>query len=89
MKTKEQIQERINKLEKKLALTAKHYDKYVELYKKSLNSSKLRDIFYQRSGRYKSKYIELYEIWREMIYYKKGLEWTLISEGEVENEGQV
>ena len=84
MKTREQIQERINKLEKNLALTAKHHDKYVELYKKSLNSSKLRDIFYQRSGRYKSKYRELYERWREMTYYKKGLEWTLISE--VEND---
>ena len=82
MKTREQIQERINKLEKNLALTAKHHDKYVELYKKSLNSSKLRDIFYQRSGRYKSKYIKLYKIWMEMTYYKKGLEWTLISEVE-------
>ena len=83
MKTKEQIQERINKLEKNLALTAKHHDKYVELYKKSLSSSKLRDIFYQISGRYKSKYRKLYERWREMTYYKKGLEWTLISECEV------
>lgn len=84
MKTREQIQERINTLDRKLSLIVKHHDKYVELYKKSMDSSKLRDIFYQRSGRYKNKYIELYERWREMTYYKKGLEWTLISE--VENE---
>ena len=31
MKTKEQIQERVNKLKKLLAQTAKHHDKYVEL----------------------------------------------------------
>lgn len=80
MKTREQIQEQINKLNKKLSLTVKHYDKYVELYKKSLSSSKLRDIFYQRSWRYKSKYIELSEIWQEMTYYKKGLEWVLDNE---------
>lgn len=84
MKTKEQIQARIDKLDKKLSLIVKHHDKYVELYKKSMGSSKLRDIFYQRSWRYKNKYRELYDLWREMTYYKKGLEWTLISEVEDE-----
>lgn len=77
MRSESEIQERINKLEKRLSLTAKHQDKYVELYKKSLSSSKLRDIFYQRSSRYKHKYTELYNIWREMTYYKKALEWVL------------
>lgn len=77
MKTLEEIQERINKLDKKLSLTVKHHDKYVELYKKSMGSSKLRDIFYQRSWRYKNKYRELYYLWREMTHYKKGLEWVL------------
>ena len=86
MKTKEQIQARINKLDKKLSLTAKHHDKYVELYKKAMNSCKLRDIFYQRSSRYKNKYRELYSLYQEMTYYKKGLEWTLISECEMNNE---
>lgn len=75
MKTLEEIQERINKLEKRLHLTAKHHDKYVALYRKSLNSWK--DLFGLRTHRYKSKYIELYEIWREMTHYKKGLEWVL------------
>ena len=32
MKTKKQIQERINKLEKRLSIIAKHHDKYIELY---------------------------------------------------------
>lgn len=85
MKTKEQIQERINKLEKNLALTAKHHDKYVELYHKACNSWSCKDLSGSRIRRYKSKYIELYEIWQEMTYYKKGLEWTLISECEVKN----
>lgn len=82
MKSEKEIKERINKLEKRLSLTAKHHDKYVELYKKSMNSSKLRDIFYQRSSRYKHKYTELYNIWQEMTHYKKGLEWTLQAESE-------
>ena len=82
MKTKKQIQARIDKLNKKLSLTAKHHDKYVELYKKSLSSNKLRDIFYQRSWKYKNKYKELYYLWREMTHYKKGLEWVLINEVE-------
>ena len=77
MKTEEKIKKRINKLEVRLNITAKHHDKYVELYKKSMSSSKLRDIFYQRSSRYKHKYTELYNIWREMKYYKKALEWVL------------
>ena len=87
MKAKEQIQERINKLDKKLSLITKHFYKYTELYRKSMGSCKLRDIFYQRSDRYKNKLRELYYACLEMIYYKKGLEWTLISECEVENEG--
>lgn len=82
MKSEKEIKERINKLEKRLSLTAKHHDKYVELYKKSMNSSNLRDIFYQRSSRYKHKYTELYNIWQQMTYYKKGLEWTLQAESE-------
>lgn len=82
MKTREQIQERINKLDKKIYLTAKHHDKYVELYRKALASWSCKDLSGSRMRRYKSKYIELYEIWREMTYYKKGLEWTLISEVE-------
>lgn len=84
MKTREQIQERINKLDKKLSLTAKHHDKYVELYHKACDSWSCKDLSGSRMRRYKSKYIKLYEIWREMTYYKKGLEWTLISE--VEND---
>lgn len=86
MKTKKQIQERINKLEKKLSLIAKHHDKYVKLYHKACDSWSCKDLTGSRIRRYKSKYIELYEIWREMIYYKKGLEWILTSECEVENE---
>ena len=82
MKTREQIQERINKLDKKLFLTAKHHDKYVELYRKACNSWSCKDLSGSRVCRYKSKYIKLYKIWMEMTYYKKGLEWTLISEVE-------
>lgn len=86
MKTIEQIQARINKLEKRLSLTAKHHDKYVELYHKACNSWACKDLTGSRIRRYKSKYIELYEIWREMTYYKKGLEWTLITECEGNND---
>lgn len=38
MKSRKEIEERINKLDKNLALTAKHHDKYVALYRKALNS---------------------------------------------------
>ncbi len=77
MKTEEDIKERINKLKMRLNMTAKHHDKYVELYKKSMSSSKLRDAFYIRSSRYKHRYTELYNTYREMTYYKKALEWVL------------
>ena len=77
MKKLEQIQERINKLEKRLSLTAKHHDKYVELYYKACDSWSCKDLSGSRMRRYKSKYIELYKIWQEMIHYKKGLEWVL------------
>lgn len=80
MKTKEQIQERINKLKKRLSLTAKHHDKYVELYHKACDSWSCKDSTGSRICRYKSKYKELYEIWQEMTYYKKGLEWVLDNE---------
>lgn len=82
MKSEEQIRERINKLKKRLSLTIKHHDKYVELYNKSLKGWRLKDLFYIRPSKYKNKYIELYYVWREMIYYKKGLEWTLQAESE-------
>ena len=82
MKNEEQIRERINKLKKRLSLTIKHHDKYVELYNKSLKGWRLKDLFYIRPNKYKNKYIELYYVWREMTHYKKGLEWTLQAESE-------
>lgn len=82
MKTRKQIQERINKLDKKLSLTVKHHDKYVELYHKACDSWSCKDFWGSRARKYRYKYTELYDIWREMTYYKKGLEWTLISEVE-------
>lgn len=85
MKTKKQIQARIDKLNKKLSLIAKHHDKYVELYHKACDSWSYKDLTGLRIRRYKSKYMELYEIWREMTYYKKGLEWVLVGECEVKN----
>lgn len=83
MKTQEQIQERINKLEKRLSITAKHHDKYVKLYHKACNSWSCKDLTGSRMRRYKIKYIELYEIWREITYYKKGLEWCIGNENKV------
>ena len=88
MKTKEQIQERVNKLKKLLAQTAKHHDKYVELYHKACDSWSCKDFSGARICKYKRKYIELYEVWKEMTYYKKGLEWVL-KECEEENAEQV
>ena len=80
MKTKEQIQERINKLEKRLSIIAKHHDKYLELYHKACDSWSCKDLIGSRERRYKSKYTELYKIWREMTHYQKGLEWVLDNE---------
>lgn len=77
MRSEDEIRERINKLKTRLSIVAKHHDKYVELYKKSMSSCKLKDVFYIRSSRYKHKYTELYNIWREMTYYKKALEYVL------------
>lgn len=88
MKTKKQIQARIDKLDKKLSLIVKHHDKYVKLYHKACDSWSCKDLTGSRIRRYKSKYIELYEIWRETTHYKKGLEWVLNEQkiSEVEDE---
>ena len=77
MRSEDEIKERISKLEKRLFLTIKHHDIYVELYNKSLKSWRLKDAFYIRPNKYKNKYTELYYILREMTYYKKALEWVL------------
>lgn len=75
MKTEEKIKERINKLKVRLNITAKHHDKYVDLYTRAKHSWK--DVFSSRIYKYHSKYTELYSIWKEMTYYKKALEWVL------------
>ena len=75
MRSELEIRERINKLKVRLNITAKHHDKYVDLYNKVKHSWK--DVFSSRMYKYHSKYTELYGIWKEMTYYKKALEWVL------------
>ena len=80
MKTKEEIQERLNKLEKELSLINKHHEKYVKLFHKACNSWGCKDFTGSRMRRYKSKYIDLAYTWREMLYYGMGLQWVLEEE---------
>ena len=75
MRSESEIKERIDKLELRLDIIAKHHDKYVDLYNKVKHSWK--DVFSSRMYKYRSKYTELYGIWKEMTYYKKALEWVL------------
>lgn len=75
MKSESEIRERINKLEARLNIIAKHHDKYIDLYHIVKNSWK--DVFSSRMYKYQNKYRELYNIWKEMTYYKKALEWVL------------
>lgn len=75
MRSEDEIRERINKLKVRLNITAKHHDKYVDLYIRAKHSWK--DVFSSRIYKYHSKYTELYDIWKEMTYYKKALEWVL------------
>ena len=80
MKSEESIKERINKLEKRIKIVAKHHDKYIDLRRKAANSWK--DVFTFRASKYLGKRKKLYEKWQQMTYYKKGLEWTLKAESE-------
>ena len=69
MRSEDEIRRRINKLKVRLDITAKHHDKYVDLYHRVKHSWK--DVFSSRLYKYHSKCTELYGIWQDLTPKEK------------------
>lgn len=86
MKTKEQIIEHINELDKKFALVLKHHNKYIDLYFKAKNSWSFRDFTGSRMRKYRHKCKKCFILCSAITNYKEGLEWVLDNKHEVNND---